>query len=1533
MGSGLNRVLSLALLLSAGGCGSDNTHDSPDPTGEIIGRIEIGPDLPIGSCRVLLEGTPLGARCDAGGQFDIKNVPRGRWDLRILSDSTGFHLPARRVGVAANPGFVTDAGALRVSRPGSIGGHVRAGSGPMPFAIISVPLFGAVTTPNPNGGYLLDAVPPGVHDVVLTTDTGVQVHGNVTVTPERVTTGIDFDLSNLANPAVRLTGIARREGADMGGNGRLTVEVVELLDGHVVGTASTADDGSFAVSAQPGVYEVRAHDGASPLVATLPFLTVYGDGDEALPSALVIPRQGGDLDGDGKPDASDDDIDGDGVPNAGDRFPYDPNEWADTDGDGVGDNADLRSMGGPTIDHQVPTPDTDGDGVLDFEDNCPRIANPDQADTDRDGVGDACDNCPGVANPDQVDSVGDGIGDACRTCITGRACTPAQSCHLGRLTCTVSGALCADTGATLPNGTPCGAGMVCNGGNCGACIAGDSCSPLTAPCHAGAVSCDSGVATCEDRGFEAADGTPCGSGQVCRAGACVACAAGGACMPAVPCHQGALSCSTGVPVCNDTGAAVTDGTSCGSGLYCLAGACSSCPDGQACMPANPCHRGIFSCTSGNAVCVDSGTLAADGTPCGGGLYCSGGTCVTLPDTMTIVSGDGQSGYAGAPLGAVVLAVTDGGGMPLGGITVTFSAPAGASVTPASAVTDGAGHVTMTPRLSPTVGMQTFTASSPVTPLVSVSATATAPPAGGISTLVNADHYNGDDGVPGPAVRAHVGELMAIAVAPDGMTYLADYSHHRVRRLAPDGTLTNFAGNGQVGYAGDLGPASAARLYYPSGLAIDATHRVLYIADSINNRVRAVDLQSGVISTLAGGGSAGLPDYGDGGAATSATLASPTRVAFGPDGAVYLADTGHDRVRRVDPVTHVITTVLASAPCAPTDAVGFAGCAADDCAMAWDAGGQLFVSGAVCGSSPGGNTRGILRRAAGGTLAHVAGRASGVTTDGTDARQSALSGASALVFDPAGNLLFTEPAVHRVRRIDGRTGYLATVAGTGSAGFGAEYSSATAAALDGPTGLVLTAAGELVIADRLNYALRRVPGVALSTPTAVDLAIAGGDGQTVPLDALIPLPLGARLTTSGSAPLAGLTLTFTPVDPGTALYGASALTSPTGVAQLSARPGLAPGAYHVRASYQDIHGQEASGSPLTFTINAAAPAAGSIFVALDTDHSTGSDGVPGPATLAHLGSPRGLVVASDGTIYFSDDGHRIRRLTPQGEVALVAGTGQPGLSGDFGPATAARLYYPAGLALDEAAHLLVVADQTNDRVRAIDLSSGIITTLAGGGNATAPTFGDGGPATSATLSQPYFVSVGDDRAVYIGDATHNRIRRVDRASGVITAFLTPAPCTGTDAVGWVGCGSADCAMAWDGSGGVYVAASLCGTSPGGTTDGLFYRGTSGTLTHIAGRASGSTAEGTPAVGASLTNLAALARDAAGNLLVANQFRVRRIDAASGNINTVAGTGSSGFGGEYGPATAAAITAPSDLAFLPGGHFVLADSANACLRIVW
>lgn len=157
----------------------------------------------------------------------------------------------------------------------------------------------------------------------------------------------------------------------------------------------------------------------------------------------------------------------------------------------------------------------------------------------------------------------------------------------------------------------------------------------------------------------------------------------------------------------------------------------------------------------------------------------------------------------------------------------------------------------------------------------------------------------------------------------------------------------------------------------------------------------------------------------------------------------------------------------------------------------------------------------------------------------------------------------------------------------------------------------------------------------------------------------------------------------------------------------------------------------------------------------------------PAVDAAIDTPDGIVMGRDGTIYFSERlGHRVRRILANGTLETVAGTGLRDFGGDGGPAADAHLDSPSGLALH--GDTLYIADRGNNRVRLVDLGSGVIETFVGNGT---PTYaGDGGPAERASLNRPEGLALTPDgRRLYIADSENHRVREVDVAAGFISAF--------------------------------------------------------------------------------------------------------------------------------------------------------------------
>ncbi len=1040
--------------------------------------------------------------------------------------------------------------------------------------------------------------------------------------------------------------------------------------------------------------------------------------------------------------------------------------------------------------------------------------------------------------------------------------------------------------------------------------------------------------------LQAECGTPdngCGTPLAC--GTCSRDHAVGTCDAAA--YTCTFACDSGFHACGDLCAANDDITHCGATCeVCSAPASpleiATC-DGTQCQVA--CAATATDCSG---VCVDLATDkdhcgACDAAPCDG--KCIDRQCV--PDyTVSLVSGDAQEATFNNTVPQLVMVkVVDTAGANAGSVKLYIAPSPGAAASQLEITTASTGVATFRPRVGRGLGEYTYKIGLVPSGAggVTVKATAKAPAADSVFPLVNLEHVSADGPIPGPGSLAGIQRTAGIAYAPDGTVYFV--GGQRVLALAPSGALSAFAGTPNGGSGGDQGPALEAGLSGPTGLALDEANGLLFIADTSNHRVRAVDIARGTITTWAGGGSATDANFGDDGPAAGAVLSGPDALTIGPDGALYLFDHGHSRVRRVDPLTTIITTILATGGtgCLPGDPLRFTGYG-QEMPMAWDPAGQLFLGGSIaCGDSGGngnGPLPGVVRRAADGTLHRVAGFANGTTSDGATGLALSVSNVWGLAFDPGGNLYIAEG--DRIRRIDTATGIATTVIGGASAGGSGDFGAASAAQVSKPVDMVIAPTGELIFADSTNRSLRSIWALSGTSEGAATLAITGGNTQTVFVDQAF-LPFTVKVTDAAAKGLAGAHVLFAENEPGSSLADDIVTTGATGVAAVTGRVGLSLGDYTFSAESRDIHGEHITGSPATFTVTAQAPAAGTIFTAVNVDHTAGTARDLGPGTTSRLPATQLIATSSTGMIYFTA-APSVWSLDPDGVLERVAGKGS-GFGGDFGAAKDAEFYNPRGLALDEVDDILYVADTNNHRIRAINLATGIITTFAGGGDALGPNFGDDQAATSAVLAGPVHITI-FGRDLFIGDEGHNRIRKVSLDTGIISNFVSmfgASPnCAAQPSVIPIGGYSLTFPLAFDATGRLYFGSSIaCGDSGGngnGPLHGITRRELDGTFTRITGKAGGTTTDGAPATASAIAGAVALALD--GNrLYVTIGHAVKVIDVVNDTITTVVGNGSVGAGTDYVLATATQLSTPNGLAFAPGGHLIVADQNHYALRWVW
>ena len=543
---------------------------------------------------------------------------------------------------------------------------------------------------------------------------------------------------------------------------------------------------------------------------------------------------------------------------------------------------------------------------------------------------------------------------------------------------------------------------------------------------------------------------------------------------------------------------------------------------------------------------------------------------------------------------------------------------------------------------------------------------------------------------------------AVALAPDGSVYVAQANYHRVRRIEPSGRVSTVAGTGVPGLSGDGGPATAAQLTWPSGVAVDAAG-ALYIADSSNQRIRKVD-PSGMITTAVGGGSTtpDVPDgrrssscegqragmvggfAGDGGPGVAAQLRCPSGVAVDADGSLYIADTGNHRLRRVGPDGRISTLAgngdvgygPDSGPATGTPLYIPAGVAVE--------GGTAYVTDA--------NVR-VRRITPDGRMETVAGRPDPFTepVEGVPATTTeVLAGATAPAPDGG---TYVSSGRH-IRHID-RGGVIRTVAGrTQVLGPDQPPADGTPAreALLGVTDLAVGDDGSLLMADRSGI-------LRLEQSTGRVRRVAFGGTQPPPDDgpaadvALSPSALA--LAPDGSTYVAQDDLVWR-LDVDGSLHrvlgvrGGDVLTAEEG------RPGRETPIMDVSDLAVTEEGDLLVAARKTvWRVDGdgiATVAAGQVFRGRGANEY--DDDV---AELADL-ETSSVVADSGGVLYLTDRG-RIRRVTPDGAIRTVAGLKLAGFAGDGGPAVDARLAMPRGLSLSPVGDL-VVAEPWNARVRRI-----------------------------------------------------------------------------------------------------------------------------------------------------------------------------------------------------------------------------------------
>ena len=591
-------------------------------------------------------------------------------------------------------------------------------------------------------------------------------------------------------------------------------------------------------------------------------------------------------------------------------------------------------------------------------------------------------------------------------------------------------------------------------------------------------------------------------------------------------------------------------------------------------------------------------------------------------------------------------------------------------------------------------------------------------------------------------------VAGLAFDSAGNLYVTEQYANLVRKISTDGSITTVAGNSGAGFGGDGGRATRATLNRPSDVVIDANGD-LYIADHFNNRVRRIDGATGIISTFAGPGP-GQPDatIGDNGPATGAILNGPSALALG-GGNLYVAEDSYNgnRIRRISLATKIITTAAGQAD----GSSGFSGDGGPATAakldgpqaVAVDSAGNIYISDTN-------NNRVRRVDASSGIIDTYAGGGNLVddAADGHPATAAKLDVPEALAFDRDGHLLFS--ASGRVRRIDKNSRIVSTV----TTEIGISY------------GIAMAKNGDLFIGDGFGEILRYTPGSSQGT------LFAGGGyyvGDGLPAAAaVLRSPTGLLVDGSRNLFIADSSnLLVRRVDAQTGLI--STFAGNGGYYDEAGDEGK-PATTVPAGEPVDLAFDPQGNLYFADSVNARIKRVDRVTGALTT-YAGGGDPPAGnneglSATSAKFDSAWGISFDADGNLYIAEPTrNKVWRVDGKTHVITTfAGTGTEGFTGDGGPATAATLAYPIHAVADKAGNVFI-ADYFNNAVRKV-AKDGTITTIAGHHDLPAP-FGDGGPALQAYVEPTHMAIDARNGDLYIADDYSSRVRKINASSGIIT----------------------------------------------------------------------------------------------------------------------------------------------------------------------
>jgi sugar lactone lactonase YvrE len=729
---------------------------------------------------------------------------------------------------------------------------------------------------------------------------------------------------------------------------------------------------------------------------------------------------------------------------------------------------------------------------------------------------------------------------------------------------------------------------------------------------------------------------------------------------------------------------------------------------------------------------------------------------------------------------------------------------------------------------------------------------------------SAQHLLGDGG---PATSAFLFSPMGVCGSSMGDIYIADMNNHRIRHMTNSGIISTAVGSNTIGY--DQG---ATGNYVPALQASISTVRDMvvdtagniYFSETNYNKLRTIN-SSQIIRTFAGG----LYGYnGENITATSVLMTNPTGLATDSSSNIYYCDSNNYIIRKVSVNTGLVNSIIGQPQISGyMDGVNSQ---IESCGSIWvDSEANVYFAE---------ESAFRLRKLvfASNTVFLIAGIGgdSLPPLDGAFASTTTIGYLSSIIGDSIGNLYLADSTNNYIYKVS-KTGYIFIVAGVGTAGF-VDNVEATSAWFSQPSALSWDLNGNLLFADNGNFRIRQL----------------SFNGQNF---SIVSTVLGNGL--------------FYLSDDGS-------ISSTTSIGAIGS---VRFDSYNSRAIFLETG---------NFRIRSADANIVTTILGTSKMGVSGYSGDQGSATAALLHSPWSVVTDSAGSLYIADSANNVIRMVQNGIISTIAGSGDPSILGDYGPATSAYLYSPMVVGISANGSILYIVDTYNYRIRIVVMSTGIISTVVGSGLRMLA--GDGGPASSASISQVFGLYVSDDGSYIFSDTGNGRVRKVDTL-GIISTIA------GQSTRGYAGYN------------GERIAATTAFLSyPQGLfldtiSNDLWIADTNNYRLRTVSLISNNidTAVGTGANGHSDINVAnltsistvySLTMDRSGNLVWAepDYYQIRMLNISTGLVEVIAGAGYGGFNGDNKPGTTTNLCSPAAVWFDGIGDLYFSDNCFYRIR---